>query len=171
MMFSQEGERRARPSLKSLLLSVLVFSAVVYLAATRFFFYDTYLPLGVSLVVSLAVFAYRSRNLHEKMPEPYGKGKTSTVDTKAAIRSGILLAVGGGLFLVGLLGSVFFLPSEIFFAILLGVIAGLPLSDIFFFALTTRYERKSGSRIFYLTDETMVDGETVLVKSVTMSQD
>jgi hypothetical protein len=111
-MFSQEGERRARPSIKSLLLSVLVFSGVIYLSATRFFFYDTYLPLGVALVIALAVFAYRSRNLREKMPEPYGKGRTSTVDAKAALRSGILLSVGGGLSLVGLMGSVFFLPSE-----------------------------------------------------------
>jgi hypothetical protein len=170
-MFSQEGERRARPSLKSILLSVLVFSAVIYLAATRFFLYDVYMPVGVSLVISLVVFAYRSRNLRQKMPEPYGKGKTSTVDAKAAMRSGILLSVGGGLFLVGLMGSVFFLPSEVFFAILLGVIGGLPLSDIFFFALTTQYERKSGCRVLYVTNETTIEGETALVKSVALSED
>ncbi len=80
-----------------------------------------------------------------------------------------MVSLGGGMSLVGLMASVFFLPPEIFLALFFGVTGGLPLSQLLFFTLVTWYETRSGKRIFYVSVETTIDDEPVLVKAVEMS--
>lgn len=169
-MFDPSNRRRARPSKKSIGLSVTVASATIYLA-TGFFLSDVYIPILVALAVSTAVFWFRSSRLRRALPPPYGQGRTTTIDAKAATRSGILLTVGGGALTIGLMASVFFLPPEVFFAILFGVTAGLPLSEVFYFALVASYERKSRAKVFFVNQETGLQGESVLMKAVEMSED
>lgn len=148
---------------------MFVFAAAIYLAAAAFFFYEVYMPIIAALIISSAVLCYRARGLKEAMPEPYGRGKASTLDAKATERLGILLAVGGGLSTVGLMASVFFLPPEIFFSVLFGVTAGLPLSQVFFFTFVTWYERKSRKKIFFVNEDASVGKDEVFVKTVEMS--
>jgi hypothetical protein len=169
-MFTTSRKRRARPSWLSLGLSLLVFTATIWLAVTTVFYYYVYMPVIVALAISTAVFLYRARSLRARMPAPYGGGEPTIVTLKAAMRSGILLTVGGGGSLVGLMATVFFLPPVISLSIIFGLIIGLPLSEILFFTLVTRYERRSGTSVFFVNEETEIDGETALVKTVEMSE-
>jgi hypothetical protein len=127
------------------------------------------MPLAVVLVVAFAAVWLRVRGLRSGLPEPYGKGKASTTDAKRAVRLGLLMVLGGVLCTVVLLGSVYFLPPAVFFAVVFGLTAGLPLSEIVFFVLVTRYERISESRIFLITEETEgEEGRATLVKTFEM---
>jgi len=168
-LFSPAPRRRARPSLKSLALSSVVFVGALWLAFANFFFYYVYIPAFVALVISLAVFSYRTIRLRAAMPEPYGKGQTSVVGAKAAIRLGMIIAFGGGALLIALMASVFFLPPVAFFALLFGVTAGMPLSQILFFGIVSWYERKSSMKIYFVNEETQANDEEVVVRSVDMA--
>lgn len=119
-------------------------------------------------MVSLSVTGYRFRSLRSGMPKPYGLGKPSSIDAKSAARSGLLIVLGGIFCLVVVLGSVYFLPPVAFFALIFGLMAGLPLEELVFFALVTRIERASRTRIFSVTEETEQGGEEVLLKTVEM---
>lgn len=171
MFLPQGGRRRARPSLKSIALSVLVLIGSIYAVTTVFLLAYIYVPIAAGGVIALAVFAYRGRILFERMPPPYGKGRTSKVDAKSALRSGILLTLLGGLSLIVLMGSVFFLTPDLFFTLLFGVIIGLPLSEVFFFALTSIYERRSRARIYFFSEETGTEDEPLLLKGVEVSEE
>ncbi len=151
--------------MKSLGLSIAVCSAALYLAALLFGYLDFYMPFAAVLVIALAALWLRARGLRSGLPEPYGKGKVSTTDTKRATRVGLLIALGGALSTVVLLASVFFLPPAVFIAVVFGIMAGLPLNEVVFFALVARYERISKSRIFLITEETEEGGKTALVKT------
>jgi hypothetical protein len=67
------------------------------------------------------------------------------------------------------MGTVFFLPADIFFVVVVGLMAGLPMNEIVFFALVTWTESRYQSRIFSVTDETSQGGRDVLVKSVELA--
>lgn len=167
-MLSPGQRKRLRPGLKSLGLSLVLCPCAVYLG-WRFFGYELYLPLLGSLAVALSLAWFRMRGVSSSLPEPYGKGRMTTIDAEAAVRSGLLLVVGCTLAIVGLMGSVYFLPAFAFFAVVIGLTAGLPMSEIVVFVLLTRLERKSRSRIFSVIEETSRDGKDVLVKSVEMA--
>lgn len=110
----------------------------------------------------------RTRSLRAGLPEPYGKGKVSTIDAKKATRDGLLLALAGALATFGVLGSVYVLPPVVFFSLVFGLAAGLPMSEIVFFAVVARLEKASESRIFRVTEETEDEGKPALVKTLTM---
>ncbi|MGD0395403.1 MAG: hypothetical protein ABSB26_00650 [Nitrososphaerales archaeon] len=163
-MYVAGARRRVRPGVKSLILSSAVCPAALYLASGLPFdgFYE---PLSATLLVSIAVSWYRVRGLRRSLPEPYGRGGVTTVDPDSATRSGLLITLGGAVLMVGLMGSVFFLPPVAFFAVVFGLTAGLPLSVIVFFVQVSRLERISQGRIYSVIEETEVDEETVLRKT------
>ena len=154
--------------MKSLGMSAVVCPAALYLASLFFGYYYFYMPLAAVLIVAFAVVWFRTRGLRSGLPQPYGKGRASTTDAKKAVRQGLLIVLGGALATVGLLGSVYFLPPPVFFAVVFGLAAGLPLNEIAFFVLVTRLERKSESRIFVITEEAEEGGEAALVKTIEM---
>lgn len=132
-------------------------------------FYDFYIPLLASLTVALVLAWFRMRGVRAALPEPYGKGRTKTIDADAAARSGLLIVLAGILSLVGLMGTVYILPPDIFLVVVIGLMAGLPMNEIVFFALVTWTESRYQSRIFSVTDETSQGGRDVLVKSVELA--
>jgi len=166
-MFASGRDRRVRPSKKSLVLSLLVSAGGLYLSVWAFG-YLAYLPLTVSLLVALVAFAYRTRGLRSGLPEPYGRGKATTTDTAHATRIGLLMTLGGVLVTLFLFGSVFFLPPIFFLTVVFGIIVGLPVNEIAFFGLVERYEWKTETRIFQVTEETEHEGRAALVKSLEM---
>lgn len=151
--------------MKSLGMSILVCPAALYVASLFFGYYYFYMPLAAVLVVALAAAWFRIRGLRSGLPEPYGRGKASTTDAKGAARVGLLIVLGGVLCTVVLLGSAYFLPPPVLFALVFGLAAGLPLNEIVFFILVTRYERISESRIFLVTEEVEDAGKSALVKT------
>jgi hypothetical protein len=167
-MFSSDQRRRLRPSLKSLGLSLVVCPSALYLG-WQFFGNLFYAPLLAALAVALAPTWFRMRGLRSSLPEPYGNGRVSTIDASAAARSGLLIVLVGMISMVGLMGSVFILPPVVFFVLVFGLMAGLPLNEVVFFGLVTRLERKTHSRIFAVTEETSESGRTVLVKTVELT--
>jgi hypothetical protein len=168
MLVSSE-KRRARPSMKSLGLSVLVCLVALYFAFLVFGYY-LYVPLGAAVIVAMAAVWVRNRSLRQGLPEPYGKGKVSTIDAKKATRQGILIMLVGAFATVGLLGSVYLLPPVVFFTVVFGLAAGLPLNEVVFFALVARLERTSESKIFLITEEVENKGEPALVKTYRMGR-
>lgn len=168
-MLTSNERRRVRPSVKSLGLSVLVCPVALYFAFLLFGYY-LYVPLGAALVVAAAAVWFRTRRLRAGLPEPYGKGKASTTDTKKAAREGLLTLLVGALATVGLLGSVYVLPPPVFFTVVFGLAAGMPLNEIALFVLVTRLERTSGSRIFLITEEIEDDGKPALLRTFEMGR-
>jgi hypothetical protein len=152
---------------KSLVFSLLVTSAVAYLGWELFLYY-LYEPLIATAIVALLVAWFRFRGLRSGLPAPYGRGRVSIIDEKASMRSGVLLVLGGIISVGGLMASVYLLPPELYFIVLIGVVAGLPLSQAVYFALVASVEAKSHSRVFLATEETTRDGADVLVKTVEM---
>jgi hypothetical protein len=125
-------------------------------------------PVVAALVVSSSVTWFRFRGLRAGLPRPYGHGRASSVDARSAARSGVFIALGGIVSVGAVLGSVFVLPPVVFFALVFGLAAGLPLEELVFFTLVTRLERGSKTRIFSVTEETGRDDDVVLVKTVEM---
>ena len=166
-MFPSGDRRRVRPSVRSIAVSAVVLAGSLTLASQVFQYY-VYAPLLAAIGISLSVTWFRFRSLRSMMPEPYGGGKRSSIDAKKAARSGILIVLGGILTLVVVMGSVFVLPPVAFFALIFGIMAGLPLEELLFFGLVTRLEKKSETRIFSVTEETGEEESTVLVKTVEM---
>jgi hypothetical protein len=169
-MFDSDQRRRLRPTLKSLGLSLVVCPSALYLGWYLFgyLFYD---PLLASVAVALVVVLFRMRGLRSSMPEPYGNGRVSTIDANTAARSGLLIVLAGMLSFVAIIGGFYFLPSEALalFVLIFGLMAGLPMNEIVYFALVTRLERKSRSRIFAVMQETSESGRVVVVKSVELA--
>jgi hypothetical protein len=166
-VFISGFRRRARPSVKILVFSLAVFSAAVYVG-WALLFNSMYEPLAAAAVVALLVTLFRFRGLRSGLPTPYGRGRVSIIDEKAASRSGVLLVLGGFISMVGLMASVVLIPPELYFVLLIGVIAGLPVSQAVFFAVVAIVEARSRSKIFWVTEETTKDERTVLVKTVEM---
>ena len=159
--------RRARPSVKILVFSLAVFSAAVYVG-WELLFNSLYEPLAAAAIVALLVTLFRFRGLRSGLPTPYGRGRVSIIDEKSAYRSGLLLVLGGFVSMVGLVASVAVIPPELYFVLLMGIIAGLPVSQAVFFALVAIVEARSRSKIFWVTEETTKHEKTVLVKTVEM---
>jgi len=154
--------------MRSLGLSILVCTAALYLAGLLFGLYDLYIPLAAILLTAIAVVWLRARGLRSGLPSPYGRGKVSKTDAKRAIRQGLLIILGAALSTLVLLGSVYLLPAAAFFAVVFGLMGGLPLNEIVFFVLVARYERVSGSRIFMVSEEREESGESAVVKTYEM---
>lgn len=166
-MLGSGERRRLRPSLKSLGLSLVVCPSVLYVGWLSF--YDFYVPLLASLAVAFVLAWFRMRGVSAALPEPYGRGRIVTIDANATARSGRLVVLAAVLSLVGLMGTVYILPPDIFFVVVIGLMAGLPMNEIIFFGLVTRTESKCRSRIFSVTDETSQGGKDVIVKSVELA--
>jgi hypothetical protein len=144
--------------------------AVAVPLAWTFFSGSVYIPvLGMALIAALPSI-YRLRNLRRGLPEPYGRGRVSVIDTKSAIRSGMFMVLGGIVCVVFLLGSIYFVPAFAVFAMMFSLAGGLPLSQVVFFIMVFTVERASRSRIFeVVTDETTDDENPRLTKSFEMS--
>jgi len=177
-MFSSPGRKKARPSTANLVWSALVFAAAIFLAWTFFsvisprsFYVDVLFSLiGMGVIAALPSL-YRLRGLKRGLPEPYGEGRVSIIDSKSASRAGYLLVIGGLLCIVLLFGSVFFIPVLDLFVIMFSLAGGLPLSQVVFFLMVFSIERAAGSRIFEVIDETTQDGASVLSKTFELSPD
>lgn len=166
-MLSSGKRKRVRPSPAGLALSTAVLAGALAYSAEVFHYY-VYLPVAVGAAIALAVLGLRLRGLRSGLPEPYGKGSVSRIDAKAAARSGLLFAVLGIVAIVGVFGSVFFLPAIAFFSLVFGVTVGLPMEELLFFSLVSRIERASGTRIFRVTEEVGQGGEEILENSIVM---
>lgn len=169
-MFSSPGRKKARPSMVSLVWSALVFAATIPLAWTFFSDY-VYIPLIGMAVLAALPSLYRLRGLKRGLPEPYGEGRVSIIDSKSASRTGYLIVGAGILCIVLLFGSVFFIPVFDFFVIMFSLTGGLPLSQVVFFLMVLSIERAAGSRIFEVIDDTTRDGASVLSKTFELSPD
>jgi hypothetical protein len=157
-----------RPSIKSLLLSLVVCVAALYFAL--FLFEGDFLfPLAASIGVAGALTWYRMRNLSQSLPSPYGNGKLSVLNAASSLRSGILIIVAGAALTLGLMATVYFLPPLVFFTLVFGLAGGLPLGEVVFFALVTRLELKSGRRIMAVTEEADENGKEAYVKTLELA--
>jgi len=167
-MFSPQRRKRLRPGLKSIGLSLVVCPVAL---AMGWLVYQGgfYAPLLVALVVGVGLTYARMRGMGSSLPEPYGRGRITTIDSNAAARSGMMIVFGGILLMFGVVGSVFILPPFEYFAMVLGLSAGLPMSEILVFATITRLERKSRGQIISITEEAVQDGRDVLLKSIELN--
>jgi hypothetical protein len=167
-MFPTAGRRkRARPSMLSLGLSIIVAVVAVILILDLFGeFY--YAPLYAAVVVGLLVLLLRSRGLTRKVPHPYGAGMEDVVSPRAAVRTGILMIVGGVALVVIPLASIFFLPVAVFFAIYLALGLGISLGEVFQFAWVTRLEARTGAEVYAISEEARVEGEDAIIKRVVL---
>jgi len=168
-VFRSGGKRRVRPGIKSLALSCFVAPAGLYLSASLPF--RTFLePLSATLIIALAVSLYRFGRVRERLPQPYGLGKTSVYDPSAMARSGMLIILGGIVLVIGVIGSSLLvpllIPPDAYFSMVFGLMAGLPLSEIVFFGLMSAVERSAKGRVFEISEETEEDSETVLKKTL-----
>jgi hypothetical protein len=149
-------------------VSAIVCAGALVLAS-RLFSASFYVPLATAILVCFIVTWFRFRGLKSGLPKPYGRGRSTSVNARKAMRGGILIMLGGILGVVLVLGSVYFLPPVAFFALVFGLMAGLPLEELVFFSIVTRLERTSKTRIFSVTEETTEDEDVVLVKTIEMS--
>jgi hypothetical protein len=167
-MFRTGGRRRIRPGIKSFALSCFVCPAGLYLST--FLPFDSFLePLSATLVIALAVALFRFGRLRQGLPEPYGRGKTSVYDATAMARSGVLIIIGGAVLMVGVIGSSLLVPTfppAAYFSMVFGLMAGLPLSEVLFFAEVSMVERSAKGRVFEVAEETEEGDSSVLRKSI-----
>ncbi len=169
-MFSLPGRRKVRPSKASVAWAIIVLAAALLLAP-ELFAGLSYLPVAAMVCVAAPLAAFRLRSLRQGLPEPWGKGRASVLDSRSTYRSGLLMLVGGGVLIVLLFGSVFFIPPIDFFIILFGISGGLPLSVVLYYAGVRTVEMKSKSTIFIVVEEEpMEDGQTKATKTLEMSQ-
>ena len=163
--FSPGNRRRARPSVRNLVWSVLVTLGAILLANVFFFGY-LFPPLAGMAVVSALIATLRMVGLQRGMPPPYGRGRVSVMDSKAVARGGILIVIGTIAGTILLLGTVFFLPPLEFFILLFSVAGGLPLSQVVYFSVIQAMERTRNGRIFIVLQESEEAGSPVLLRSV-----
>jgi hypothetical protein len=164
-VFDAGQRKRARPGIPNAALSAGVSAAGLYVASALPFTYAVE-PLLAALVVSLPVALLRLVRLKAGVPPPHGGGKVTVVDSMSMYKSGALLLVAGVIVAFGLIASVFFVPTEFTFLGIFGVISGLPLSQVLFFAAVSLQEMRYRSRIFLYVEEVTEDGVTTIRKSV-----
>ena len=163
-MLDSARRSRAKPSKKVLAWSIVVVAAFVVLAS-QLFFEDTYLPVLGSIAVAAPISAVRYILLRQKLPEPYGMGKISILDPRGSSRRATAMILGGALFFIGLLGSVFLIPPYPYFIMLFSLTGGLPLSQVLYFGTVAYVESRGRMTIFLVTEEEERDGYEVLSKS------
>lgn len=170
-MFETAYRRRARPSIKSVTFSAaLAAIAVLFAAWTGLFGLQFYAPAAIALFSAFAVLIFRVRGLRAALPKPYGLGRVTRIDPRRSARDGALIVVGGFASLVGVFASAFFLnPFLVFFPLTFGLMAGLPLSQLLYFAAVMRFEAAAGARIYTVTEDSTEDGVAVLLRSAELS--
>lgn len=166
-MLISAGRRRVRPPLKSVGLSAVILPVAVYFAYLVFGDY-VYVPIAAAVVAASAVVWVRFRGLRAGLPEPYGRGRDSVLDAKQAQRQALLLVLAGAAATIGVLGTVYVLPAVVFFVLVFGLAAGMPFSELLFFAAVRRLESASGSSIYQVSEEVEENGRPLLVKSLRM---
>lgn len=155
--------KKVVPSLKSLTLSLVVFSISTGLAL-YLFEYEFYMPLLVALAVACLLSYVRFRSLRSRLPEPYGKGLVTYSDSEQAQRMGLLLIAGGVLLIVVPIASLAFLPPLYFFSLIFGIVSGLPAVEILYFAGVSMMQRSYSSTFVSMTERTEKDGAEVVVR-------
>lgn len=146
----------------SLGLSLVVAASASYL--TIYLFEGlSYAPLSAALLTAAAVFLHRSRSLRRRLPEPYGEGREETIGAREMTRTGLLLVLGGIVFVVLPLSTVFFLPI-LFFILYLAFALGLALAEILQFAWISRLEARAGAQVCSVTEETELGGRGAMIK-------
>ena len=73
--------------------------------------------------------------------------------------------VVGAASMIGVMGTVFLLPPALAFALIFGLMIGLPLSNALYFAEVSLLEKKVGGEIYSVTEESEADEVAVLRKS------
>ncbi len=167
-MFEPAYRRRAKPSARNLVFSLVVFAAALtFTLAAGLFGSRVYLPLAVGAASALGVAFVRTRGVRLGLPKPYGSSRVIRIDSKRSARDGLLLVLGGIVVILGLFGSVELVsPFLFFFPVTFGLMMGLPLSQALFFALVSRLEGATHSTIFIITEDITENGKEVLLKSI-----
>ncbi len=166
MFPSVPGRKRARPSLPSVGLSLVIAVAALYLVV-YLFEGSAYVPISVALLMAAGVYLYRSRRLRKRLPSPHGDALPETIGARHMARTGLLMVVGGLAFVVLPLASVFFLPI-LFFILYLALPLGISLAEVLQFAWISRIEAKAGAEVYSITEETELEGKPALVKTTVL---
>ncbi len=167
MNVPDRSRKRLRPALWSLAFSTAV--VLTSLTVALFLFeYDAYMPLTATAVISLSVALFRVRRIRPRLPPPHGSGRASSTDTARSTRQGVTIILLAVLLIFVPYATIFFLPPLVFFALIFGLIAGLPLTELVLFAWVTFLEGRSKGRFYTVSETTEEDGNEVLVKSVVL---
>jgi hypothetical protein len=164
-LFPTSSSRRVRPSLKSLILSMLVVGFAAY-TVVSLLDGEAYLSLMLALVIALGILAYRNSSLQSRLPEPHGRGRPAYVGVAQMRRTGVLMVIGGILVVVIPIASVSFLPPLYFFTVIFGIIIGFPSSEVLFFLRVNQLETRLGGVLRSVTEESDAEGEQLLIKTV-----
>ncbi len=170
-MFETTYRRRVRPSRTSLVYSAsLAVVTALFALWTGIIGLQLYAPAAIAAASALAILLFRVRNLRLAFPHPYGQGRVTKIDSRKSMRDGVLIIVGAALSIGGVFASAYLVsPLLIFFPVVIGLMIGLPCSQLLFFAFVLSSERAVGSKIYAVSEETTEDGRAVLLKSVELS--
>jgi hypothetical protein len=165
-MMREAISKRVRPGLPSIAFAALitagsVCTAVALLGTASLAF--SLLPMAAVLaVVTLVRFGQLERGL----PEPYGRGEESQTGPRQAFLQGLLLIAGGAAFIFAPFVLLFYVGGAEVVGGVLGVVGGLTLSQLVFFARVSLVEKWSDSRVCTRSELLELNGEQVLLKSL-----
>jgi hypothetical protein len=159
------SRKRVRPSYWSLLLSLAICGIALYYTFYLFEGYS-FIPLLIVLAITVGITWYRYRGLRLQLPRPYGSAKAVLLGPHGATRQALLFILTVILLVALLVMSLYLLPPLIFFSLIFGLTAGLPLTEIVFFGLLVRLEMASNSQIFLVREESEEKGKEILTKTV-----
>ena len=124
----------------------------------------------MAAALALSVYLFRSFTLKSGMPPPYGRGEVTKLDSRRSMRDGVLIVLGGAGSLFAVFATAYlFNPFLVFFPLVLGLMMGLPLSQVLYFLHVGRLEQITRSRIYSVTEESFEDGMPVLLKSIELA--
>ena len=168
-MMGMGDRRRVLPGRITIGYSLGLFAAGAYVSTQLPFTIGIIEPLIAGASLAIGLTAYRLARLRRGLQPPYGGGKVSTVTAKGLARSGQFMFLGTlGLF-VGILGTVFILPPEVFFLMIFALVVGLPLANLGYYLGVRYFEQKKGGRIYAVLEDDENDEGPVLKKSFELS--
>lgn len=169
-MLPVSPRRRVRPSSASVVLSAAVFVLAAYLLGVLLGQYSGF-ALLLAFIILAGVATYRYRGLGSSLPGPQGRGRESRVGPAQVWRTGLLMILGIVLVVAIPVVSTAFLPPLYFFSLLFGIVLGFPASEIVFFVLVLRLEKRLGGRLFTITEDAEEDGVEILIRTVVLERD
>jgi hypothetical protein len=122
-----------------------------------------------TVAVAAAVLVFRFLRLKPVLPEPFGKGQVRETRAEDAARSGMLLLLGAAAWIIGLMAGSFFIPGEVLFTIIFGLMAGLPMSNVLYSILILGIEVRVGGTLYSTNEEYEEDGESFLQRRISVS--
>lgn len=169
-MMGMGDRKRVLPGRITVAYSAALFGAGMYVSVSaRLPWTNIIEPPAVGALFATGFSAYRLVRLKRGLQPPYGDGKVSIVTMKVLARSGQVLFWGTlGLF-IGIIGTVFILPAEVFFLMIFALVIGLPLANLLYYLGIRYFERKKGGRIYAVLEDDENDEGPVLKKSFELS--